>query len=498
MNDRIDLGDLEPDARPEPAGPDSEAANNISPLPGEAGIPSVAQRHRSTLSRKGLLAAGFFILSLIAVAVLSLQRFATSGKKPDDGEPKRLSDRPAAATAEPKTLDLPPPIAAAPAPIATASAPRIPALVPTAQELRDAEPIGVRRTASTATNTTNSKPVPSPLDAPIMLLSTRPTTAPPAALLAHRTAAPSPQPVSDEAVPADAGDPLSATARNLDAYQRQLQGLLDTLTQTAALATKQAVAEPGTAPTLVPPPRPLASTPTNASSTGSGGSTGAGLFGGQLQGSATPRATASMLGNRSLTLPKGTAFTCALKTKVISAASGLVGCQVQRNVYSDDGRVLLIERGSHMDGEYRIAAVRPGTVRIPVLWTRIRTPNGVTVDIDSPGTGPLGESGIDGYVDNRWGERIGAALLLSLIDDAVKLTIQSQANDRQAETVVLQSTADTTSKLAEKVLDSTINIPPLIYQNQGGIVGIYVARDVDFSSVYELRPSANAASSATR
>ena len=64
------------------------------------------------------------------------------------------------------------------------------------------------------------------------------------------------------------------------------------------------------------------------------------------------------------------------------------------------------------------------------------------------------------------------------------------ANDRQADTIVMQSTADTSSKLAEKVLDSTINIPPLIYQNQGGIVGIVVARDVDFSSVYELRPIA--------
>ena len=172
-----------------------------------------------------------------------------------------------------------------------------------------------------------------------------------------------------------------------------------------------------------------------------------------------------MLGNRSLTLPKGTAFTCALKTKVISATSGLVGCQVQRNVFSDDGRVLLIERGSHLDGEYRIASVRPGTVRIPVLWTRIRTPLGVTVDIDSPG------------------------MLLSLIDDSVKLVIQNQASDRQADTIVLPSTTANTSKLAEKVLDSTINIPPLIYQNQGGIVGIYVARDVDFSSVYELKPA---------
>jgi type IV secretion system protein VirB10 len=55
--------------------------------------------------------------------------------------------------------------------------------------------------------------------------------------------------------------------------------------------------------------------------------------------------------------------------------------------------------------------------------------------------------------------------------------------------VVLPSTTSTTGKLAEKVLDSTINIPPLIYQNQGAIVGIYVARDVDFSSVYELQPA---------
>ena len=287
---------------------------------------------------------------------------------------------------------------------------------------------------------------------------------------------------------ADSNDPLAATARNLEDYQRQLQGLLDTLTRSTALATKDAMAQAGSSPSTPPPfgstlapGVPFGSPPAPAAPT-------AALFGGQLQGSSTPRAAASMLGNRSLTLPKGTAFTCALKTKVISATSGMVGCQVQRNVYSDDGRVLLIERGSHLDGEYRVASVRPGTVRIPVLWTRIRTPHGVTVDVDSPGTGPLGESGIDGYVDNRWGERIGAAMLLSLIDDSVKLVIANQASERQGDTVVLQSTTENTRKLAEKVLDSTINIPPLIYQNQGGLVGIYVARDVDFSSVYELKP----------
>jgi type IV secretion system protein VirB10 len=316
----------------------------------------------------------------------------------------------------------------------------------------------------------------SPDDAPVLIVSSRP-----GALSGSSGQGSAGKP--DAGFPGEGSvnpdDPLASTSRNLLVYQRQLQGLLDNLTQSTAMASGEG-GNPSALGALGPMPGGSLGTGMSAPPTG--------LFGGQLQGSATPKVAATMLGDRSLTLPKGTAFTCALKTKVISATSGMVGCQVQRNVFGDNGRVLLIERGSHLDGEYRISSVRPGMVRIPVLWTRVRTPNGVTVDIESPGTGQLGESGVDGYVDNRWGERIGAAMLLSLIDDSVKLVIQSQSQDQQADTIVLPSTTNNTSKLAEKVLDSTINIPPLLYQNQGGIVGIYVARDVDFSSVYELKP----------
>ena len=452
--------------------------NTISPLPGEPGIPNVAARQRVSMSKKGLLAVALLIGSMVAVAAYTVQRVSASGKKADEAESKLVKDKPTAATSEPRRLEMPP---ASTASAAVATAPRIPALTPTADEL--AEPIGVRRTGSGAPASGGPKVVP-PEDAPVLLVTTRPGALPPPGASTRRADAGPPSgegaSTSDTAEP---NDPVAATSRNLQGYQRQLQGMLESLTKTAAMATGQAT---GTMPSgaLLGGP-PMAGTLPAAAPAAAGG-----LFGGQLQGSATLKVAASMLGNRSLTLPKGTAFTCALKTKVISATSGLVGCQVQRNVFSDDGRVLLIERGSHLDGEYRIASVRPGTVRIPVLWTRIRTPLGVTVDIDSPGTGQLGESGIDGYVDNRWGERIGAAMLLSLIDDSVKLVIQNQASDRQADTIVLPSTTANTSKLAEKVLDSTINIPPLIYQNQGGIVGIYVARDVDFSSVYELKPTA--------
>lgn len=468
-----------PNDRDPQAGPDDRPDDNaISPLPGEFGIPNVATRQRVSMSKKGLLAVALLISSLVAVSAFTIQRLAAGSKKSDEAVSKLMTDRPTAASSEPRKLEMP---AAPAAGAAGATVPRIPALTPTADDM--AEPIGVRR-AGTGSSTSGGPKVIPPEDAPVLLVST-PAGFPVAPTGARsRTADASAAPGDAAPLPeqVEPNDPMASTSRNLQGYQRQLQGLLDNLTRSAASATGQATGQMPTGALLGGPPM---------AGTGSGGNPAAagGLFGGQLQGSATPKVASSMLGNRSLTLPKGTAFTCALKTKVISANSGLVGCQVQRNVFSDDGRVLLIERGSHLDGEYRVASVRPGTVRIPVLWTRIRTPLGVTVDIDSPGTGQLGESGIDGYVDNRWSERIGAAMLLSLIDDSVKLVIQNQASDRQADTIVLPSTTANTSKLAEKVLDSTINIPPLIYQNQGGIVGIYVARDVDFSSVYELKPT---------
>ena len=465
---------------------EDELLNTLSPLPGEPGIPDVTTRRHRTLSGKGLLAAGVLIGGLVGVSAFSIEKFTASGKKPDDGTSQRVSDRPAAATAEPRHLEVSPPERRATPGAISPSTPRIPALVPTADEV--AEPIGVHRTGQGSAGSGTHPNAVAPEDAPVLLVSVRPGAGPRAAHPGDEstgdadatTSSASGESTATDDPPAT-DDPLARTTRSLQGYQRQLQGMLDTLNRRTAAGggAAEATGFPGTG---------LATGLLAAANGGSAASpTG-------LPNVSPARVMATRLDHRSLTMPQGTAFTCALKTKVISATSGPVTCQVQRNVYGDDGRVLLVERGSHLDGDYRIASVKPGTVRIPVVWTRLRTPQGVVVDLDSPGTGPLGEAGIDGYVDNRWIERIGAALLLSLIDDSVQMVIQEQAsnqgNNGQTNTVLLPSTTANTNKLAEKVLDSTINIPPLIYQNQGGIVGIVVAHDIDFSAVYALSPSA--------
>jgi len=41
--------------------------------------------------------------------------------------------------------------------------------------------------------------------------------------------------------------------------------------------------------------------------------------------------------------------------------------------------------------------------------------------------------------------------------------------------------------VASIALENSINIPPTLYKNHGDVVSIFVARDLDFSSVYDLK-----------
>ncbi len=215
---------------------------------------------------------------------------------------------------------------------------------------------------------------------------------------------------------------------------------------------------------------------------------GAGPIGGLLTPSDTPKVQAGLLGDRNLILPKGRTIECALTVRVINEVAGMATCVLNSDVYSDNGRVVLLERGSEAVGEYA-ATMAQGQRRLFLLWTRVKTPTGVVINLNSPAADALGTSGLVGVVDNHWWDRLGAAFLLSLVQDGIGLATAAQANTSGAQSLgIYQHSATTGNRMAELILQSTINIKPTLYKNQGDRGTIFVARDLDFSTVYELHP----------
>lgn len=206
-------------------------------------------------------------------------------------------------------------------------------------------------------------------------------------------------------------------------------------------------------------------------------------------GSSASKVLAAKTIDENLTVPKGTQIDCVLTTRVVTEISGFATCVVTAHVYSANGRTLLIEKMSEVTGEYAVSTIQAGQRNVQVLWTRLRKPGGVTIELASPSTDGMGAAGLTGEVDNRWTERIGGALLLSVVKDVITY---KTAVDSPAGASVLNNTTQQTSSIAEKVLASTIGIKPVLYAHQGARIAIYVARDLDFSNVYVVKDVARA------
>ena len=215
---------------------------------------------------------------------------------------------------------------------------------------------------------------------------------------------------------------------------------------------------------------------------------------GQGQAPVAPReppdgvTSAKPLYNPNTLLLRGTYIRCVLESRVITDVPGYTSCVVTEPVYSVNGKRLLLPRGSKVMGSYNSDALIGE--RAAIVWDRITTPTGMDVNMRSPGADMLGSAGNPGHYSAHWAQRISSALLISLLSDAFKY---AGAKNGPQETAVVNgaiyqnpyesNTARTMERLANMALDRNMARPPTVTINQGTILNVYVARDVDFSAV---------------
>lgn len=269
------------------------------------------------------------------------------------------------------------------------------------------------------------------------------------------------------------------------------------------------------APKIIPPaiPKPISFTPagkdtaleasifstTGQASNGNAGNSqsGGGEPGKEKDDEFTAAMTASGVGaaakahrmkHPSLTVPAGVVIPCILQTAINSELLGFVDCQMPTEVRSADGSTTLFDKGTQVMGQIK-SGLRRGQERLFILWTRARTPDNVTVDLASPAADELGRSGVTGAVNNHFWKMFWTAALYSLVEYGPQIATSALQNLNHGNNSVTTNTnfISPQQQLANTILQEDLRIPPTLEKNQGDTVSIFVARDLDFSGVYEHR-----------
>jgi len=175
------------------------------------------------------------------------------------------------------------------------------------------------------------------------------------------------------------------------------------------------------------------------------------------------------------TLSQGSVIQAALQTAINSDLPGSVVAVVSEPVPAFSGDQILIPRGSRLFGQYR-SGIELNQKRILILWTRVLTPDGTSIEIASVGGDQLGRSGLTGIVDTKFAERFGGAALISLIGAAPAVAANSADNETASE--VLQGVSEDLEDAVGSVIAEQVSISPTIYIDQGASVTVLVDRDV--------------------
>jgi len=195
--------------------------------------------------------------------------------------------------------------------------------------------------------------------------------------------------------------------------------------------------------------------------------------------------------NKDKLLVQGTYLRCILETKIVSEVSGFTSCIITEPIYSSSGKYLLLPKGSKVLGQY--GSSNPTGGRLGVVWDRIITPDGVDVTLKSPGVDNLGAAGHVGKFKSHWPSRLGSALLISMISDTFQYAASEYGPEGKTVTTSTSTvknpyeseSAETLKRLAIQQLDRNNAKPNTVTINQGSLINIYAAQDIDFSSVIQ-------------
>lgn len=189
-----------------------------------------------------------------------------------------------------------------------------------------------------------------------------------------------------------------------------------------------------------------------------------------------PTSRAQRLGGQDRLVAQGTLIQATLETAISSELPGMIRAVVAEPVWSFDGSKIVIPQGSRLIGRYS-AETRLGQERVLAAWTRLIRPDGASIALGSPASDALGQAGVTGDVDSRFGERFGAAALVSILSGIAGFTDDVIDEAAGAEIDIDVSGPQSAARSA---FEQYLTLKPIIRVPPGAKISVFVARDLVF------------------
>lgn len=193
-----------------------------------------------------------------------------------------------------------------------------------------------------------------------------------------------------------------------------------------------------------------------------------------------------LLPHPSMTVARGTVIPCTVQAALDTTLRGEVNCVQSADVWSVDGKVKLLEKGSTWTG-LQGNGVAQGQHRVGIVWTRGLTPNNVVIPVDANATDALGRPGMPGEIDTHFWDRFSAAIMLSLVSDIGPALAASRSGGNNNTTIAFPTITSGAQDVVAQVLKTTLDIPPTLTAPQAGEILIYANQDIDLSDIYALK-----------
>jgi type IV secretion system protein TrbI len=180
-------------------------------------------------------------------------------------------------------------------------------------------------------------------------------------------------------------------------------------------------------------------------------------------------------------LGAGTLIPAVLLTGINSDLPGMITAQVAEPVYDTvTGKHVLIPQGSTLIGEYD-SRITFGQERVLFVWTKVRFPNGSSLNLDGmPGTDLSGYAGVGDQVDNHWWRLAKGVVLGSVLGAAAQQSYGgglSAANPSLGQ-LAAAGAAQNINNAGQQIVQKNLQVQPTLVIRPGQRVAVFVTKDI--------------------